>query len=189
MAGSYLTARAAYPVPRRAASTEPASPCTGRGLASRRVTTALVGSYPTVSPLPPTRAGGGLLSVPLSIGFRRLGFPQRPALRCPDFPRACRRSSTPAVTRPARLRVAWVPPSGSRRPDAKLPKVKGVARWLASGSSPSRNAIASSRAGLGPSSGTCAVPRAEAHPTLRRTGFKPLLRWFAPVALRTLVGR
>ena len=28
------------------------SPCTGRGLASRRVTTALVGSYPTVSPLP-----------------------------------------------------------------------------------------------------------------------------------------
>src|SRR6478735_285929 len=27
---------------------------------------------------------GGLLSVPLSIGFRRLGFPQRPALRCPD---------------------------------------------------------------------------------------------------------
>src|SRR5215211_9089304 len=33
-------------------------------------------------------AGGGLLSVPLSVGFRRLGFPQRPALRCPDFPRA-----------------------------------------------------------------------------------------------------
>src|SRR5205085_10247333 len=32
-------------------------------------------------------AGGGLLSVPLSVGFRRLGFPQRPALRCPDFPR------------------------------------------------------------------------------------------------------
>ena len=30
---------------------------------------------------------GGLLSVPLSVGFRRLGFPQRPALRCPDFPR------------------------------------------------------------------------------------------------------
>src|SRR5438309_2793875 len=45
-------ARAAYPAPRRAASTEPVSPCTGRGLASRCVTTALVGSYPTVSPLP-----------------------------------------------------------------------------------------------------------------------------------------
>jgi hypothetical protein len=26
--------------------------------------------------------------VPLSVGFRRLGFPQRPALWCPDFPRA-----------------------------------------------------------------------------------------------------
>src|SRR6185312_10261218 len=34
------------------------------------------------------KSAGGLLSVPLSIGFRRLGFPQRPALRCPDFPRA-----------------------------------------------------------------------------------------------------
>src|SRR5438067_13130631 len=50
-----------------------ASPCTGRGLASRRVTTTLVGSYPTVSPLPPASpemklAGGGLLSVPLSVG-------------------------------------------------------------------------------------------------------------------------
>jgi len=33
--------------------------------------------------------------VPLSIGFRRLGFPQRPALRCPDFPRAHRRSGRP----------------------------------------------------------------------------------------------
>src|SRR5207253_7009493 len=47
------SARAVYPVPRRAASSEPASPCTGRGLASRRVATTLVGSYPTVSPLPP----------------------------------------------------------------------------------------------------------------------------------------
>src|SRR5688572_14052190 len=37
-----------------------------------------------------TFAGGGLLSVPLSVGFRRLGFPQRPALWCPDFPRAAR---------------------------------------------------------------------------------------------------
>ena len=33
------------------------------------------------------RLDGGFLSVPLSVGFRRLGFPQRPALRCPDFPR------------------------------------------------------------------------------------------------------
>ena len=43
-------------------------------------------------------AGGGLLSVPLSVGFRRLGFPQRPALRCPDFPR----ESPPATAWPAR---------------------------------------------------------------------------------------
>src|ERR1043166_527510 len=43
-------------------------------------------------------AGGGLLSVPLSVAFRRLGFPQCPALRCPDFPRS---SSSRAVTRPA----------------------------------------------------------------------------------------
>src|SRR6478609_10098609 len=45
-------------------------------------------------------AGSGLLSVPLSVGFRRLGFPQRPALHCPDFPRTGS-SSRPAVTRPA----------------------------------------------------------------------------------------
>src|SRR5919197_4949801 len=60
---------------------------------------------------------GGLLSVPLSVGFRRLGFPQRPALWCPDFPRADER---PAVTRPARRivarpRRAWPPRAGSRR--------------------------------------------------------------------------
>ena len=46
-----------------------------------------------------TPAGGGLLSVPLSVGFRRLGSPQHPALRCPDFPRA--QSRERAVTRPA----------------------------------------------------------------------------------------
>src|SRR5256714_5854740 len=79
------------------------SPCTGRGLASRRVATTLVGSYPTLSPLPPASpercfAVGGLLSVPLSVGFRRLGSPQRPALRCPDFPRATRARGHPACT-------------------------------------------------------------------------------------------
>ena len=59
-------ARAAYPAPRRAASSEPVSPCTGRGLASRRVTTTLVGSYPTVSPLP--SASPESLS-PLAVSF------------------------------------------------------------------------------------------------------------------------
>ena len=43
-------------------------------------------------------ASGGFLSVPLSVGFRRLGFPQRPALRCPDFPRA---GESPARGHPA----------------------------------------------------------------------------------------
>src|SRR3989440_5646246 len=42
-------------------------------------------------------AAGGLLSVPLSVGFRRLGFPQRPALRCPDFPRAANDSRSPGL--------------------------------------------------------------------------------------------
>jgi hypothetical protein len=66
-------------------------------------------------------ASGGFLSVPLSIGFRRLGFPQRPALRCPDFPRTGLRR--PAVTRPARPIVARPfgrsrPGAGSRTPDS-----------------------------------------------------------------------
>ncbi len=45
---------------------------------------------------PGERLGGGLLSVPLSVGFRPLGFPQRPALRCPDFPRRRHLSTAPA---------------------------------------------------------------------------------------------
>ena len=56
------------------------------------VTSAAVGSYPTVSPLPDLRrAIGGLLSVALSVAFtRRLWRPavsRHPALRGPDFPR------------------------------------------------------------------------------------------------------
>src|ERR671922_3120378 len=42
-------------------------------------------------------AAGGLLSVPLSVGFRRLGFSQRPALRCPDFPRAANDPRSPGL--------------------------------------------------------------------------------------------
>ena len=56
------------------------------------VTSAAVGSYPTVSPLPDLRrAIGGLLSVALSVAFtRRLWRPavsRHPALWGPDFPR------------------------------------------------------------------------------------------------------
>src|SRR5439155_25258913 len=39
---------------------------------------------------------GGFLSVPLSVGFRRLGLPQRAALRWPDFPRASDARGHPA---------------------------------------------------------------------------------------------
>ena len=69
----------------------------------------LVGSYPTVSPLPPACAGGGLLSVALSRGLPRVGVTHRPALRSPDVPRhpitrMTRPSCRPA--RPLRLQAA-----------------------------------------------------------------------------------
>jgi hypothetical protein len=71
----------------------PAWPCTGWGLPGRRVTTPPVRSYRTISTLPATRARASpplrrCVSVALSRGFRRVGFPDHPALRCPDFPRA-----------------------------------------------------------------------------------------------------
>ncbi len=47
----------------------------------------LVGSYPTVSPLPGAHAPGGLLSVALSRGLPRVGVTHRPALWSPDVPR------------------------------------------------------------------------------------------------------
>ena len=37
-------------------------------------------------------AAGGVVSVPLSVGLRRLGITQRPALRSPDFPHRGRRT-------------------------------------------------------------------------------------------------
>ena len=77
-------ARAAYPAPRRAASSEPASPCTGRGLASRRVTTALVGSYPTVSPLPPASPESRRRRSPFCATFRRLSPPGVSPASCPS---------------------------------------------------------------------------------------------------------
>src|SRR5215211_7503037 len=88
------------------------SPCTGRGLASRRVATTLVGSYPTVSPLPSTSREIRRRRSPFCATFRRLsppGSPQRPALRCPDFPRATRARGHPACTRI----VAATPQGGS----------------------------------------------------------------------------
>ncbi len=62
-------------------------PCTGRGLPGRRVTTAPVRSYRTFSPSQPDQPACCVFSVALSLGFPPLDVIQRPALRCPDFPR------------------------------------------------------------------------------------------------------
>jgi len=59
-------------------------------LASRRVAATLVGSYPTLSPLPPVPPEMCGWRSPFCATFRRLSPPrlrERPALRCPDFPR------------------------------------------------------------------------------------------------------
>ena len=65
----------------------------------------LVGSYPTVSPLPrPTVAGrGGLFSVALSRGSPRVAVNNHPALWSPDVPRRGYRPDAAArSTRPSR---------------------------------------------------------------------------------------
>ena len=48
----------------------------------------LVSSYLTVSPLPPTKVGGGLFSVALSLAFRPVGVTHHHTRRSPDFPPA-----------------------------------------------------------------------------------------------------
>src|SRR5918996_3831282 len=50
----------------------PGGACRAAGVA-----TGAVGSYPTVSPLPPAEAGGGLISVALSLGSPRAGVTRR----------------------------------------------------------------------------------------------------------------
>src|SRR5205809_2542815 len=80
-----------YPVPRRAASAEPvrlAPDGVWRAAVSPRRWWALTPPFHPYLRRLARSVAGGLLSVPLSVGFRRLGFPQRPALWCPDFPRA-----------------------------------------------------------------------------------------------------
>ena len=62
--------------------------CTGWGLPGRRVTTAPVRSYRTISPLQPDEPACCVISVALSLGFPPLDVIQHPALWCPDFPRA-----------------------------------------------------------------------------------------------------
>src|SRR5205085_8027829 len=99
---------------------EPASPCTGRGLASRRVTTALVGSYPTFSPLPSTSREIRRRRSPFCATFRRLSPPGVSPAFCPVVSGLSSSRERPAVTRPARRivsppRRAWPPRAGSRR--------------------------------------------------------------------------
>ena len=112
----------------------------------------LVGSYPTFSPLPASVSLGR--RSPFCSTFRRLSPPgppdrdeldganQRPALRCPDFPRAALLETTvrPAVTRPARLMVARLQvfpvlrrvsrgTPHTRRPperEARTPRTRGI---------------------------------------------------------------
>ena len=118
-----------YPGPRRAASDGPCSPCTGRGLASRRVAATLVGSYPTVSPLPPAAPEDRRWRCPFCSTFRRLsppGLRQRPALRCPDFPRAAAEAAAPRS--PGLHRSDSV---SRRRPDRQCVFERAlVASWL-----------------------------------------------------------
>jgi len=67
----------------------------------------LVVSYTTVSPLPPiVQINGGLFSVALSRGSRRVAVDNHPALWSPDFPR-----------RPA-ARLGRRPPGRRGRPAA-----------------------------------------------------------------------
>ena len=71
----------------------------------------LVSSYLTVSPLPPTKAGGGLFSVALSLALRPVGVTHHHTLRSPDFPPAAFKmaqkviihSKRPAIARPTQI--------------------------------------------------------------------------------------
>ena len=114
--GTHVAARLMRPEPgslgRATLKHSPIWPCTGRGLPSRPVTRTAGELLPHRFTLTRTseEAAGGLLSVALSLGFPRLAVSQRPALRCPDFPRRV----------PRGLRTA-----ARRGPDA--------ATWLASG--------------------------------------------------------
>ena len=96
----YRTPQAADPGvrARRAVSSAPIWPCTGWGLPCRprrRERGGLLPHHFTLTPvtarsLEPSGHRGGIFSVALSVGLRRLGVTQHPALRCSDFPRSMR---------------------------------------------------------------------------------------------------
>ena len=111
--GTFVTERLVRPKPgslgRAALKRSPIWSCTGRGLPSRPVARAAGELLPHRFTLARTsvEAAGGLLSVALSLGFPRLDVIQRPALRCPDFPRAgASLARERRATRPARGHLA-----------------------------------------------------------------------------------
>src|SRR5205814_9569775 len=106
------------------------SPCTGRGLASRRVTTTLVGSYPTLSPLPPASPESRRRwRSPFCATFRRLSPPGISPASCPsvsglssgasarDHP-ACREIVAPCSLTDRRLHITIVVGTRGARRDA-----------------------------------------------------------------------
>lgn len=98
---------AAYPGTRRAASTSPVWPCSGRGLprgSCHHDPGGLLHHPFTLTRSHDERGAGGLLSVALSRGLLRVGVTHRPALWSPDVPRH------------GRTRDATVQPTHSRHP-------------------------------------------------------------------------
>src|SRR5207302_8884803 len=79
------------------------SPCTGRSLASRRVATTLVGSYPTFSPLPSASLELCRRRSPFCSTFRRLSPPGLAPASCPAVSglssSASRRPRSPGLRR------------------------------------------------------------------------------------------
>ncbi len=70
-------------------------------------------------------SGRYLVSVPLSVGSRRLGITQRPALWSPDFPR---RRLAPAARPPGPLSTYSIPPCASGTARAMDDKQSSAAR-------------------------------------------------------------
>ncbi len=81
--------------------------CTDKGLHRLVSPRERVGSYPTISPLPPNETSGLAVYFLLHLPSSRLGSPcdELPAFRCLDFPPTDRRSAT-ALTCQASLKAS-----------------------------------------------------------------------------------
>ena len=100
----------------------------------------LVSSYLTVSPLPPTKAGGGLFSVALSLALRPVGVTHHHTLRSPDFPPAAFEMAQkvlilrkrPAIARPTQIprKIVARPPRTGKSPADSPPEVTFRTRHL-----------------------------------------------------------